>query len=29
MTWFRKDATIQWYDPTATDPLDAILQAAA
>ena len=29
MTWFRKDTAIRWYDPTAVDPLDAILQAAA
>jgi len=29
MTWFRKDTAIRWYDPTAEDPLDAILQAAA
>jgi tRNA dimethylallyltransferase len=29
MTWFRKDAAIRWYDPTADDPMDAILEAAA
>ena len=29
MTWFRKDAAIRWFDPTAEDPLDAVLQAAA
>jgi tRNA dimethylallyltransferase len=29
MTWFRRDAAIRWFDPTATDPLEAILEAAA
>jgi tRNA dimethylallyltransferase len=29
MTWFRKDAAIRWYDPTATDPLEDIVEAAA
>ncbi len=29
MTWFRRDAAIRWYDPTAVDPLDEILEAAA
>ena len=29
MTWFRRDAGIRWYDPTATDPLEDILAAAA
>jgi tRNA dimethylallyltransferase len=29
MTWFRRDAAIRWYDPTAEDPTDAILEAAA
>ena len=29
MTWFRRDAAIRWYDPTATDPLEDILAAAA
>ena len=29
MTWFRRDPAIRWYDPTATDPLDAIIEAAA
>jgi hypothetical protein len=29
MTWFRRDAAIRWFDPTAADPLDEILAAAA
>ncbi len=29
VTWFRRDAAIRWYDPTATDPLEDILAAAA
>ena len=29
MTWFRRDPTIRWFDPTATDPLEAIVEAAA
>jgi tRNA dimethylallyltransferase len=29
MTWFRRDTGIRWFDPTATDPLDAIAEAAA
>jgi tRNA dimethylallyltransferase len=29
MTWFRRDAAIRWYDPTAGDPLEEILEAAA
>ena len=29
MTWFRRDAGIRWSDPTATDPLEDILAAAA
>lgn len=29
MTWFRRDPAIRWYDPTAVDPLDEILEAAA
>lgn len=29
MTWFRRDPAIRWYDPTATDPLEDIVQAAA
>jgi tRNA dimethylallyltransferase len=29
MTWFRRDAAIRWYDPTATDPLEDIVEAAA
>jgi tRNA dimethylallyltransferase len=29
MTWFRRDAAIRWHDPTAEDPIDAILEAAA
>jgi tRNA dimethylallyltransferase len=29
MTWFRRDAAIRWFDPTATDPLPEIVAAAA
>jgi tRNA dimethylallyltransferase len=29
MTWFRRDPAIRWYDPTLTDPLEDIVQAAA
>ena len=29
MTWFRRDPQIRWYDPTAEDPLEAIVHAAA
>jgi tRNA dimethylallyltransferase len=29
MTWFRRDTAIRWFDPMATDPLDAIAEAAA
>jgi len=29
MTWFRRDAAIRWFDPTAADPLPKILEAAA
>lgn len=29
MTWFRRDAKIRWYDPSALDPLEAIVEAAA
>ncbi len=29
MTWFRRDPAIRWFDPTATDPLEDILEAAA
>ena len=29
MTWFRRDATIQWVDPTATDPLPLLEAVAA
>jgi tRNA dimethylallyltransferase len=29
MTWFRRDAAIRWYDPTAVDPLEDIVEAAA
>jgi tRNA dimethylallyltransferase len=29
MSWFRRDPRIRWFDPTAEDPLDAILEAAA
>ena len=29
MTWFRRDSAIRWFDPTATDPLEDIVEAAA
>ena len=29
MTWFRRDPAIRWFDPTTTDPLPEILEAAA
>ena len=29
MTWFRRDAAIRWFDPTTTDPLAEIVEAAA
>jgi tRNA dimethylallyltransferase len=29
MTWFRRDPSIRWFDPTATDPLEEIVEAAA
>ncbi len=29
MTWFRRDPAIQWFDPTVTDPLEDIVDAAA
>ena len=29
MTWFRRDPAIRWFDPTATDPLEEIVEAAA
>jgi tRNA dimethylallyltransferase len=29
MTWFRRDTAIRWYDPSAGDPLHAIIEAAA
>jgi len=29
MTWFRRDAQIRWFDPTLTDPLEFIVEAAA
>jgi hypothetical protein len=29
MTWFRRAPAIRWVDPTATDPLEDIVQAAA
>ncbi len=29
MTWFRRDPAIMWFDPTVTDPLDYIVEAAA
>ena len=29
MTWFRRDPAIRWFDPTVTDPLEDIIEAAA
>ena len=29
MTWFRRDAAIRWFDPTVTDPIEDIVEAAA
>jgi tRNA dimethylallyltransferase len=29
MTWFRRDPAIRWFDPTATDPFEHIVAAAA
>jgi tRNA dimethylallyltransferase len=29
MTWFRRDLAIRWFDPTVTDPLEDIVEAAA
>jgi tRNA dimethylallyltransferase len=29
MTWFRRDPAIRWFDPTETDPLEDIVEAAA
>lgn len=29
MTWFRRDPAIRWFDPTVTDPLEDIVEAAA
>ena len=29
MTWFRRDAAIRWFDPTKSDPLPDIVEAAA
>ena len=29
MTWFRRDAAIRWFVPTASDPLPEIVEAAA
>jgi tRNA dimethylallyltransferase len=29
MTWFRRDPAIRWFDPTVTDPLEQIVEAAA
>jgi tRNA dimethylallyltransferase len=29
MTWFRRDPDIRWFDPTASDPLEDIVEAAA
>ena len=29
MTWFRRDPAIRWFDPTVTDPVEDIVEAAA
>ena len=29
MTWFRRDPDIRWFDPTMSDPLEQIVEAAA
>ncbi|MDP9275758.1 MAG: tRNA (adenosine(37)-N6)-dimethylallyltransferase MiaA, partial [Chloroflexota bacterium] len=29
MTWFRRDPAIRWFDPTVTDPIEDIVEAAA
>lgn len=29
MTWFRRDPAIRWLDPTLTDPVEEIIEAAA
>jgi tRNA dimethylallyltransferase len=29
MTWFRRDPAIRWFDPTVSDPLEDIIEAAA
>jgi tRNA dimethylallyltransferase len=29
MTWFRRDPAIRWFDPSASDPLEDIVEAAA
>jgi tRNA dimethylallyltransferase len=29
MTWFRRDPAIRWFDPTVSDPLEEIVEAAA
>ena len=29
MTWFRRDPAIRWFDPTSSDPLEEIVEAAA
>ena len=29
MTWFRRDPDIRWFDPTMSDPLEEIVEAAA
>jgi tRNA dimethylallyltransferase len=29
MTWFRRDPAIRWFDPTLSDPLPDIVEAAA
>ena len=29
MTWFRRDPAIRWFDPTLSDPLEDIVEAAA
>jgi len=28
MTWFARDKAIRWCDPTVSDPLDVLLEAA-
>jgi tRNA dimethylallyltransferase len=29
MTWFHRDPAIRWFDPTVSDPLEEIVEAAA